>query len=209
MARIAEAITLRVLEKANVDRRLARWGLVRPDSKQPQAPAWTAWAVFWVLMLIAITQAARAWGLHTIATGLASVLAFLPHVLAAILIMGVAVALGNWVRERIVLGGEVAADSPSDRRLVGAAVRAGIIAIGAFMALRELQIAEPIVTIAFAVTIGSIGIAAALAFGLGSRNTAERLTNEWYERRRTGNGGAAVVHTAEEPPRRTTESPRP
>jgi hypothetical protein len=208
VARIGAAVTLRVLQRVGLDRRLARWGLVRADATEPQAPAWTASAVFWVVMLIALTQAARAWGLHTIAAGLSTVLAFLPHVLAAVLILALAIALGNWVRDRMVLSGDVVLEATSERRLVGAAVRAGIIAIGAFMALRELQIAEPIVTIAFAVTIGAIGVAVALAFGLGSRGTAERLTNDWYERRRAGNGGTTVLRTPEEPLRRP-DSPRP
>jgi hypothetical protein len=76
---------------------------------------------------------------------------------------------------------------------VAASVRAGVLALGAFMALRELQIAPEIVTIAFTLTLAAIALAAALAFGLGSRGVAGQVTQQWYERQAGTNG-----HTARE-----------
>ena len=68
--------------------------------------------------------------------------------------------------------------------------------MGAFMALRELQIAPEIVTIAFTLTLAAIALAAALAFGLGSRNVAGQVTQQWYDRQAsTGNGTAKDVQT--------------
>ena len=42
------------------------------------------------------------------------------------------------------------------------------------MALRQMGIANEIVNLAFGILFGTIGIAAALAFGLGSRDIAAR-----------------------------------
>jgi hypothetical protein len=60
------------------------------------------------------------------------------------------------------------------------------------MALRELQIAPEIVTIAFTLTLAAIALAAALAFGLGSRNVAGQVTQQWYERQTAGGNGTAA-----------------
>jgi hypothetical protein len=46
--------------------------------------------------------------------------------------------------------------------------------LAAAMALRQMNIAEDIVNLAFGLTLGAIAVAAALAFGLGSRQIAAR-----------------------------------
>ena len=107
---------------------------------------------------------------------------------------------------------------PGQRPLVASSVRAGVLALGAFMALRELQIAPEIVTIAFTLTLAAIALAAALAFGLGSRNVAGQVTQRWYERQAGGNGSrprGAVGRRRPGPARRGPDgrlaerSPRP
>ena len=51
------------------------------------------------------------------------------------------------------------------------------------MALQQLGIATAIVTIAFTVALSAMAVAGALAFGLGNRELAGRVTRDWYERR--------------------------
>jgi len=48
------------------------------------------------------------------------------------------------------------------------------------MILQQLQIAEEIVQIAFAATIGALALGLALAFGLGGRPVAHRLLEDAY-----------------------------
>ena len=58
--------------------------------------------------------------------------------------------------------------------------RGAIFALAAFMALQELRIATAIVTIAFTVALAAMAVAGALAFGLGNRELAGRVTRDWY-----------------------------
>jgi hypothetical protein len=51
------------------------------------------------------------------------------------------------------------------------------------MALQQLNIATAIVTVAFTVAIAAMALASAVAFGLGNRELAGRITREWYEHR--------------------------
>jgi len=49
-----------------------------------------------------------------------------------------------------------------------------IIIFATAMALRQLGVADDIINLAFGITLAAIGLAAALAFGLGSREVAGR-----------------------------------
>jgi len=51
-----------------------------------------------------------------------------------------------------------------------------------FMILNQLKIAEEIVSIAFAATMGALALGLALAFGLGGRDVARRLLEDAYDK---------------------------
>jgi len=152
---------------------------------------WLGSAVYAIVMLVAIMQASRAWQLDFIANGLGAVIGYLPHAIAAALVFGASLLIGNWVRDRVFRPGAAAetAGAPGGGagmgtpRVLPSLVRGAIIAVGAFMALRELQIAPEIVNMAFMLTLGAIAVAGALAFGLGARDVAGRMAHSWWERR--------------------------
>lgn len=52
--------------------------------------------------------------------------------------------------------------------------RVAILVLTTAMALRQLGVANDIVNMAFGIMLGALGVAAALAFGLGSREIAGR-----------------------------------
>ena len=62
--------------------------------------------------------------------------------------------------------------------------RLGVVMLSVFMALQELGIGTEIVTTAFAILFGAVAFGLALAFGLGNRELAGKVTREWYERYR-------------------------
>src|SRR5699024_8939204 len=93
-----------------------------------------------------------------------AITAYLPNVLAAVLIIGVALILANIVHKVLVnlLVG------PASNLLAGIAKYA-IIALAALMALTQLGIATTIVTSAFVLILGGVALAFGLAFGLGGK----------------------------------------
>jgi len=193
IAVVVRRIARPLLHRAGFDRLMYRLGM--SDPYDAEAGSRTASSVlFAVVILATLMQVTRAWNLTFIAAGLAGVLAYLPHVLGAVIIFGAALYFGNWVRDRILQGRTTAPPAISgsadrgEHRIVASAVRGGILALGAFMALRELQIGSEIVTIGFSLVLGAIALAAALAFGLGSRDVAASVTRQWYDQRGHGNG---------------------
>jgi hypothetical protein len=182
VALVLAKATRAIASRLGFDRFVARLGLGEPKGEET-ASRFLGSVVLFFIMVAAIMQAARLWGLTFVADGLARFLAYVPHVVAAAFIFTVALFFGNWVRDRLMRG---AAEGEERRlaRVLPSAVRIGIIALGSFMALRELQIAPEIVNAAFIFIVAAAAVAAALAFGLGARDTAGRMAQSWYERRR-------------------------
>jgi len=197
VARLFAAIARPILHRVGFDRLVDKLGIADRSRITEEGSRWGASIIFWVTMLVVIMYTASVWRLDAVAAGVAAVIVYLPHVLGAAVIFGAALFFANWVRARILEGTEPSLTT--QRPLVAGSIRAGILALGAFMALRELQIAPEIVTLAFSLTLGAIALAAALAFGLGSRDVAGRVTRRWYDER-LRKSGAAVLGADDESP---------
>ncbi|MCL2722892.1 MAG: mechanosensitive ion channel [Polyangiaceae bacterium] len=187
ISRVLSRVTHSILHRLGFDRLMTKLGIVS-RKESDVASHWAGTAVFVVAMLATVMQVARTWNMSFVAAGFARLIEYAPHVLGAIVIFGASVILGNWVRDRLLRTPIMNEGDTRDGQmhLVPPGARGVIIAIGAFMALRELQIAPEIVNTAFSLTLGAIALAAALAFGLGGRDVAARLAQSWYDKRRGG-----------------------
>ncbi|HLR53941.1 MAG TPA: mechanosensitive ion channel [Pseudogracilibacillus sp.] len=98
-----------------------------------------------------------------------SVTAYLPNVLAAVLIIGIALILGNIVEKVVtnILSGPAV-------RLLAAFAKYAILVLAGFMALTQLGIATSIVASAFTLILGGLALAFGLAFGLGGKEFAQK-----------------------------------
>lgn len=190
IGKILAKVTHPLLHRVGFDRLLHRMRIIE-DRESQAGSSGAASLVFALVVLGAIMQTARIWELELVSTGLARLFAYLPHVLGAVVIFGVAMWFGNWARDRILRrSGDPTVTSGDEKRLAAAAVRAAVLTLGAFMALRELQVGAQIVTIGFTLALGAIAVATALAFGLGSREVAGRAMQRWYDRgTRSGSAG--------------------
>ena len=133
--------------------------------------------VFWLIFGLTIMLAVSALGIEALTDFVSTVVAYLPNVIAALLILLVAIALAGAVgglAQRLI-GGTMLG------KLVQTAVPVLVIAIALFMALVQLKVATQIVVATYVIVLGSIGLGFALAFGLGGRNVADRLLTGAYE----------------------------
>ena len=119
-------------------------------------------------------------GIEALTDFVAAVYAYLPNVLAALLIFLVAGAISAGVAAlaQRTMGGTALG------KIVATAAPILVMTIATFMILDQLQIAENIVTITYAGLIGAIALGSALAFGLGGRDVAARLLEGAYEQGR-------------------------
>jgi hypothetical protein len=179
VAKVLARVTRLLARRLGLTQLVARLEIGSPDERE-KSPEWLGSVVFFLVMVVAFLQASRAWRLELVTGGLAAFMAYVPHVIGAAFILGLALYAGNWARARLVRAG---AERVGVTGIIPAAVRGIIIGVGAFMALRELQIAPEIVNAAFIILLGAVGVAGAIAFGLGGRDVAKKITASWYERR--------------------------
>jgi hypothetical protein len=183
VARVVKGVLLKVLGKVGVDHALHSGSTgeyvnkVAPDVKPSRLIAGLA---FWFIFLGAVSIAVSQLGIPALTTFVAAIGAYLPNVIAAILIFVIAGVIAAAV------GGLVArtmGDTPTGK-VVGSVVPVLVMAIATFMILNQLKIAPEIVTITYGALIGGVFLAMALAFGLGGREVAGQMLGDAYERGR-------------------------
>ncbi len=172
LARLLNAVLERVgfdgwVERGGVKQALAR---SRYDASDILAKI-----VFWAVMLFVLQLAFGVFGPNPISDIIHGIIAFLPNIFVAILILVIAGAIGRAVAELIestlggVSGGTVLA------RVAGVA----ILAVGVFAALDQLHIARPIVDGLFYALLALVVGAGVIAIGVGGIPTMRRYWERW------------------------------
>jgi hypothetical protein len=193
LSRLFGAIATRLLLRLHFDRFVAH--RLHPEAARRTSPSRAVGStIFWLGILTTVTMVARALSLDALANGLERILAYVPHVLVASIVLLVGIAVANLVAN--LLAGTASS-------AIARIARAAIVVLAAFMALDQLGIARNVVMTVFTAAVGAAAVAAAIAFGVGNRELAARYTRRWVERaeRRSERGPELVTDEhAVEPP---------
>jgi hypothetical protein len=95
-----------------------------------------------------------------------AIILYLPMVISALIIIGLALVGGNFLQNLIA--------KYTSSRFTGALVKYILIVFAVFMALSQLGFAVTIVNIGFLLILGGLSIAFAISFGIGGREFAKR-----------------------------------
>lgn len=209
IARWVSGILEQVLPSLGIDRSLEALGAGQapPAAAQaeglagdggPVAPRMTpskviARVAFIAIMLFSAVEAARLLAFGAIAVMLTQIVELGARVLFGGVIILAGVVLANF------LAGLVRRSTAGQEGLASQLVRWATIALASAMGLRFMGIADEIVIIAFALVLGAASVAAAIAFGIGGRETARRLLDQWTQRIQTPTPRARATST--QPPR--------
>lgn len=71
-------------------------------------------------------------------------------------------------------------------RILAQLARAAILVLAGAMALRQMGLANEIITLAFAFLVGAIAVAAGIAFGVGGREVAADILSDWRRKMSEG-----------------------
>lgn len=126
----------------------------------------TGQIVSFLIGIFFLVEALNVLNLAMLNTIVASIILYLPNVLFAAIIIGLA-----------FIGGQVLASgikSATGSSFAGMTVKYILITFAVFMALDQLNFATTIVNFAFLFIIGGLAVAFALAFGLGGRDFARK-----------------------------------
>jgi hypothetical protein len=127
-----------------------------------------------LVVLVFLDNVLQIWGLEVLSRSIHAMIVYMPNLLLSGVIVGVGMALVNAIARRVE---DTLEEERIPRpRLVTKIVRAALLALVAALALWQLGLAREIVLAAFLIIFGAVGIAFALAFGLG---TAKALQQGW------------------------------
>jgi hypothetical protein len=156
-------------------------GILRKGDLKISAREVVSGIVYWLIIIMVLVMTVDALGLPKASDVLASLFAYVPNVIAALLVLVVAMFLASFV-SGIVRTAAGNANLPKPEILAGIS-RWAIIIFAVTISLEQLGIAPLLVTTAFNIILGGICLALALAFGLGGKDAAARYLEELKKKR--------------------------
>ena len=166
-------VVRRVLIALHFDERMGRGTEAVAEWSPRQTPAGlAARLVFWVFVVIGIGVGADAFGASSHSKIAEGLLAYLPRLIGA----GVILLVGNIVARFLSRGVLIGAVNMNLQyaRLLSLGIKWLVLVLTAAMALDHLEIGEQVVDLAFGILFGGIVLSLALSVGLGSRELVSR-----------------------------------
>jgi hypothetical protein len=180
IAGILARIVTGLLRRAGADRLFAEHGgdVYGEQSRKIQPSVVGGELVKWLVRIIFLVAAANVLGLTQVSLLLNEVLLWIPNLIVAAIILLVAPILARFVRGAIEVGaGQMGF---TNAKLLGRIAEVAIVAFAVIIAINQIGIAANLVDILFIGVVAALALAFGLAFGLGGREVAGQLTQDWY-----------------------------
>jgi len=172
------AALLRAVRFNDLSQRSGLTGFVRNMGLQQDPAGVLADIAKWFVRLIVLVVAFDALGLPAVSSVLSQILAWLPQLVVALLVLIitgiVATAAADLVR------GSTAQAGLGNPNLLSTIAKVAIWGFGIIVAIDQIGIATTLVNTLFMAFVGALALAVGLAFGLGGRETASRIVQQWY-----------------------------
>jgi hypothetical protein len=133
--------------------------------------------VYWFIMILVLAMVVNALGLTVASQLLDGLLGYIPNVIAAVFVLVLGLFLANLVSS-IVRTAASNAKLPKPEILAGLSQWA-IVIFAVTASLRQLGIAPFLVSTTFYILFGGICLALSLAFGLGGKDVAAKLLEDF------------------------------
>ena len=161
----------KVLTSYNIDERIT--GDKTPPIKLSSLiPKIFSWAIY----LIFIQAAVEVLEIEALVEVVGAIIAFLPGLIGAIIIIIVGYMLGDYIRKQVKASGEAYSD------LVGAGLFFFILYISVALALPLVGIDPTLVNNILLLLVGAVAIGGAIALGLGAKDTVGELIKDYKKK---------------------------
>jgi len=131
---------------------------------------------YWLSLLITIMVAVNAVGLTVVADLLNKFVLYVPNIVAAVFIMILGMFVATFLKN-IVQTASINAGL-SQNKLLSKSVEVVVIVFAIIMALEQLSIGARIIELTVSILLGALGLAIALAFGLGCKEIAGKVVGD-------------------------------
>lgn len=176
IAGICKRLTLRILDILQLEPFAEKVGLSAAFEKlgaPVSPPELIGDLVKWAVVVVFLSPAVEILGLTQITVILHSLLAYIPNVLVAIVILMLGAIFADLVAQFVT--GTAQALEPSTANVLGVVCKYAILIFAALAALSQLRIAESMINTLLTGLVGMLALAGGLAFGLGGRETAAEI----------------------------------
>jgi hypothetical protein len=178
----AVAALLRAVRFNELAQRSGFSGFVNNMGLRTDASGLLANIAKWFVRLIVLVVAFDALGLPAVSAVLQQFLLWIPNLVVAVVVLVIAGlaanALGNLVR------GSTAQAGLGNPDLLATIARVAVWGFGIVIAVNQIGVAQTLVNTLFMGFVGALALAAGLAFGLGGRETAAQIVQDWYRQGR-------------------------
>jgi len=136
--------------------------------------------IYWLFILVMVVMVSNSLGLHAVAELFNRIVLYIPNIVVAILVLVFGVLMARFINRLIFaylnnIGVEGALT-------ISTIAEYAVIVFVVFVALEQLEIGTQLLTAAFQIGFGAIGLALALAFGLGGREWAAGIIRRMTEK---------------------------
>lgn len=137
--------------------------------------------VYWIILLVVIVTVANSLGLTTVAELFNKVVFYLPNIIVALLVLVFGVLVARFIN-RLVFAylNNMGVDGALT---LSTLAEYAVIIFVVFVALEQLQIGTHLLITAFQIGFGAVGLALALAFGLGGKDWAAGIIKRLTEKK--------------------------
>ena len=134
----------------------------------------------WFIRLIVLVVAFDALGLPAVSDVLRQFLLWLPNLVVGVVVLVIGGLAANAMAS--IVRGSTAQAGLGNPDFLASITRIAVWAFAIVVAVNQIGVATTLVNTLFMGLVGALALAAGLAFGLGGRETAAKIVNDWYVR---------------------------
>jgi Conserved TM helix len=177
-------LVVRLLERVGFERAANRTGvsgfISRAGVGNLTASRVVGELVKWFIRLIFLEAAAAAIHLTAVTDIINRIVLFIPNLIVALLVLMIGALAARFVGD--LVRGSASEMGFANPNMLATISRFAIMAFAVIVAVNQVGIAAAIVNTLFMAVVFAIALAVGLAFGLGGRDTAARVWQQWYAR---------------------------
>lgn len=180
IAAIVYRVIMGLLKSVQLEKFLARYGVVKLEGREIEWAEILAELSRWVIIIMFLIPAMQAWRLNAVTTVLNRVILYIPNVIVAVVLAMVGLVFAK-LGYRISYGASRSLGKDT-AHTVGLVAQWSIVVFVAFLVLHQLGVAQELLRILFAGVVAMVAIAGGLAFGLGGQSTARSILETLLDR---------------------------
>ena len=172
-------IVTRVLQAIQIDKIFDQLGIMKAVHKSGldwEFSGFMGWIVKWFLLIAFFLAAADILGLSEVAVFLTAILAYVPNIFVAALILVIAALVSDFLEK--LINASIKAAEFSAPKVVGVMVRWAVWIFAFLAVFNQLGIASTLINTFFMGFIAFLALAGGLAFGFGGQGVAK----DWLEK---------------------------